>query len=71
LIESSELGGQAGAIRGRNDRTPFSLVFRGPLQPLLAQRIYRVEHDSMGTFELFLVPIGPDGVGMCYEAVFT
>lgn len=66
LIEAQELGGGGG---GR--RTPFSLVFRGPLRPVLPQRIYRIEHEAMGNFELFLVPIGPDGEGMRYEAVFT
>jgi hypothetical protein len=35
------------------------------------QRIYRIEHHAMGTFELFLVAIGPDGTGMLYQAIFT
>jgi hypothetical protein len=56
------------AARGR--RVPFSIVFRGPLEPLLPQRVYCFEHDELGTFELFVVPIGPDEAGMQYEAVF-
>jgi hypothetical protein len=24
-------------------------------------------HDEMGTYEIFLVPVGPDGKGMVYE----
>lgn len=48
----------------------FSLVFRGPLQPVLPQRIYRLEHAALGPLEIFLVPIGPDEQGMRYEAVF-
>lgn len=72
LIEAREFGRQAGAgPSSRLERTPFSLVFRGPSEILLPQRIYRLEHDRLGAFELFLVPIGPDGEGMCYEAVFT
>jgi hypothetical protein len=55
-----------GAVR----RRPFSLVFRGPPGAALPQRTYRVEHDALGTFDLFLVPIGPDAEGMRYEAVF-
>jgi hypothetical protein len=51
-------------------RTPFSIVFRGPLEPVLPQRTYVFEHDELGSFELFIVPIGPDGAGMQYEAVF-
>jgi hypothetical protein len=37
----------------------------------LEQRIYAVHHPALGAFDLFLVPIGPDGEGMRYEAVFT
>ena len=52
-------------------REPFSVVFRAPATPVLAQMIRRLEHPELGAFELFLVPIGPDDVGMRYEAVFT
>ena len=52
-------------------RTPFSLLFRGPRQPVLPQKIYPLEHDRLGRLEIFLVPLGPEGAGMCYEAVFT
>lgn len=50
---------------------PFSAYFRGPRQPVLPQAIYRVEHDRMGTMDVFIVPIGPEGQGMGYEAVFN
>jgi hypothetical protein len=52
---------------------PFSILFRAPREPLLSQGIYRIEHDEMGAFELFLVPIGPgkDHNDMLYEAVFN
>lgn len=50
---------------------PFSAYFRGPYPPVLPQMIYKVEHDRLGALELFLVPIGPDGQGMRYEAVFN
>jgi uncharacterized protein DUF6916 len=33
-------------------------------------RIHRVEHEELGALDVFLVPIGPDQAGMCYEAVF-
>ena len=52
-------------------RVPFTLTLVGPLQPMLPQRSYRVENDSLGDFELFLVPVGPNVAGMQYEAVFT
>ena len=55
---------------GRGRRVPFSIVFRGSLEPLLPQQIYGFEHDELGSFELFIVPIGPDEAGMQYQAVF-
>ena len=54
----------------RGGRVPFSIVFRGALEPVLPQRTYRFEHDELGSFELFIVPIGPDEAGMQYQAVF-
>jgi hypothetical protein len=50
---------------------PFSVFFRGPRNSILPQRIYRTEHEHLGTLEIFLVPVGPDGQGMGYEAVFN
>jgi hypothetical protein len=52
-------------------RQPFSIYLRGPRDFVLPQQIYRMEHDRLGALEIFLVPVGPDGKGMCYEAVFN
>ena len=52
-------------------REAFSLLFCGPLQPALPQRIYRIGHAVMGDLDVFLVPVGPHADGMGYEAVFT
>jgi hypothetical protein len=30
-----------------------------------------VEHTTLGRFDLFLVPLGPDDAGARYEAVFS
>jgi hypothetical protein len=51
-------------------RDPFIVVFRGPVDPILPQRIYRLEHSTLGVLEIFLVPIGRDADGVRYEAVF-
>jgi hypothetical protein len=59
-------------------RTSFSVVFHGPLQPVLPQGIYHFAHAALGPLELFLVPVGPDEpadpaqapTAMRYEAVF-
>jgi hypothetical protein len=49
----------------------FSLRFRGDRANIYPQRIYAVKHDSIGEFELFLVPVGRDDSGTFYEAVFN
>lgn len=49
----------------------LSLLFRGPAQPLLPQKIYVFEHSRIGAFQLFIVPIGQDAEGTLYEAVFN
>jgi hypothetical protein len=57
--------------RQGGNREAFSILFCGPLQPVLPQSIYRFEHDDFGELAIFLVPIGPQPDGMGYEAVFT
>jgi|SRR5215813_5663949 len=48
----------------------FSVYFNGP-GTCLPQRTYSVEHEQMGQFEIFLVPISGDQNGFRYEAVFN
>jgi hypothetical protein len=48
----------------------FSLRFRGDPGQVFPQRTYLMKHDSIGDFELFLVPIARDDSGTHYEAVF-
>ena len=49
----------------------FAVTWRGPAEPLLQQRIYLMELPDGQRHELFLVPVGRDGAGVIYEAVFT
>lgn len=49
----------------------FSLIFSGPLELFLPQRIYRLEHDQLGLLDLFLVPIRQDADGYQYEAIIN
>jgi hypothetical protein len=49
----------------------FSLFFRGSLEQLHPQRIYAMEHDALGMFDLFLVPVARESNGFLYEAVFN
>jgi hypothetical protein len=50
-------------------RECFVLRFRGS-RPL-PQFSYRIEHDSLGRFELFLVPAGKNKKGWHYEATIN
>ena len=49
----------------------FSLVFRGGRHFTLQQHIFTLEHDHLGTLDIFLVPISNDPEGFLYEAVFN
>jgi len=49
-------------VRGSRGGESFSLLFRGGSRQL-KQNTYRVEHPSLGTFALFLVPTGSDRNG--------
>jgi hypothetical protein len=49
----------------------FAIVFRGPREQFLQQGSYSFEHDEMGEFILFIVPIHQDDSGIFYEAVFN
>jgi len=49
----------------------FSLFFYGPNHCNLGQGTFELEHETMGKFPLFLVPIGPNQQGLRYQAVFN
>jgi hypothetical protein len=62
---------RAGPGAAGRERAPFSLVFHAAEGPVYPQGIYPLEHDVLGNFALFMVPIGRDAEGVKYEAVFT
>lgn len=55
---------------GAREGGAFSLVFEGPADLMLEQGVFRLKQDGQ-CIDLFLVPIGPFGKGMGFEAVFT
>ena len=71
LLEVTEIGSPPPEDRNTPKRRPFSVVFRGPMDAPIPQDIYEIEHEKMGAFSIFIVPIGPDGEGLRYEAVFA
>ncbi len=64
LIDVTDVGSSPRQIQ-------FSLVFQGANDAPIAQSIYRIEHETLGVFELFLVPISKDQTGVRYEAIFN
>lgn len=69
-----ELTEVKGYLSGQNEQAGmerFSAFFHGPGDRYLQQQVYALEHDAMGSFELFLVPISLDEKGYRYEAVFN
>lgn len=70
-LELETVKGYLGKAHEQQGMERFSAFFRGPREPLLRQAVYNLEHEGMGSFELFLVPIGQDEQGSRYEAVFN
>lgn len=56
---------------GDAERTPFSVLFITKQTEPLEQQIFSLQHAGLGQMDVFLVPLGPKGDGMSYEAVFT
>ena len=54
---------------GKQER--FSILFKGPLDPALWQGMFKLDHDQLGTLDLFIVAVGREEDGMRYEAVFN
>ena len=50
---------------------PFALLFRGPSQPVLQQRIHTLAHAELGTMAMFLVPVSGGQGSVEYEAIFN
>jgi hypothetical protein len=49
----------------------FSVLFRGPRKTALESRTYRITHDQMGTFDLFISPVNDPKKVRLYQAVFN
>ena len=67
LVEAEASGQRAVGM----ERDPFRLVLLGPVDPVLSQRTYRLEHEAFGTLDIFIVPIARDAHSTTYEAVFA
>jgi hypothetical protein len=57
--------------RGGSGGAGFSLLFHGPDTIFLPQRMYRFEHQTLGKFELFIVPVAREKGQYHYQAIFN
>lgn len=67
-VQQLELKSVSRKTRSKHHET-FDLVFAGKEKPF-GQGTYLVEHSRLGSFPLFVVPIGSGKVGALYQAVF-
>jgi len=62
-------------LNGFRDRekmeASFSLLFLAPLECTAEQGIYELQHEDLGTLNIFLVPLGSDEKGHQLEAIFN
>jgi archaellum component FlaF (FlaF/FlaG flagellin family) len=58
-----------GEVAGQTER--FSALFRGSLEHFFQQGTYSLEHEQLGSFDLFIVPVRKDEAGFYYEAIFN
>ena len=49
----------------------FSVLLRGPREPMLPQAIYSIEHAVLGTHDLFISPCEVDETSTYYAMVFN
>ncbi len=60
-----------GHRRADAQRDPFALTFRGAAGLRLPQQIYRFEHASLGTVDIFIAQVAAKPTGSEFEAIFT
>ena len=68
LIEVNDLTPKTEAATGKEC---FAVVFIGPRNSPLRQETYTVTHESLGEFDMLVVPIASHKEGVYYEAIFN
>ena len=69
LIEAERHGDKHAHLGGHSE--PFTLLFKGPGDVMLPQRMYSLKHSLLGDLNIFLVPVAREVDGMRYEAIFN
>lgn len=70
LINAGSLAIKSAPFQDRTPMESFSLMFQGDPGQSLGQDTYQYSHETLGCFEMFIVPVGSPGRGR-YEAVFS
>jgi hypothetical protein len=68
LIEVNDMTPKTMAKSGKEC---FGVVFIGPRNAPLRQETYAVTHESLGKFDMLVVPIASHHEGIYYEAIFN
>ncbi len=73
LTEAVSIRGPHNSVPNKNGMVQdvFSLVFHGPEDRLLPQRSYTFEHDKIGRFDLFVVPVEKAPGAIRYQVIFN
>ena len=74
LVQATDLGSRSDVAGGEGapgQGARFAITFQGPHDRLLPQGTYQVEHEQIGSFPLFIVPVGSTAGAIQYEAVFN
>ena len=54
-----------------SQREPFTLIFQGPKDSILAEGIHTMSNDSAGSFDLYTIPIISLGDQQLYQVIFN
>ncbi len=70
-LELIEVKGWRSQAMEQGGMERFSVFFNGPADSFMPQNVYALEHEQLGTHDIFLVPVARNANGFCYEAVFN
>ncbi len=76
-VHSEELGDQEVEMVELTEKKypgqeSFSMLFKGPKEPVMQQMTYKISHEKMGQLNLFLVPINYHKQdGMYYQSIIN
>ena len=72
LMHAELIEVKAMEFKDQPNRKSFSILLRTAQKgEYYQQGTFKVTHTHLGEHMLFMVPIGPDDKGMCYEAMFN